>query len=180
MKIPLTDKFLWDLYNFLEKAGKIAAGPSGIFTIKTWKKICYPHYFEFWQEYKRKKQRKHFAQFINYLKKSGYIKIKNLEGKKGILLTPKGKNKALKTRFKLLEKKKREDRKWIMVIFDIPERKRDLRDLLRENLQILGYKKFQQSVWVCPYDVLKETESTISQNSLDSYVRIFLIEEVEV
>lgn len=82
MRLPITDKFLWDLYNFFEKTGKVAAGPSGIFLIKSWKEICYPHYFEFWQEYKKRMDKNQFAQFINYLKNRGYIKIKNLEGKK--------------------------------------------------------------------------------------------------
>jgi len=67
-----------------------------------------------------------------------------------------------------------------MVIFDIPERKRDLRDIFRENLQLLGYRMLQQSVWVCPFDVLKETEGVIRQYELDDYIRLFLIEELEI
>lgn len=66
-----------------------------------------------------------------------------------------------------------------MVVFDIPEDLHNLRDLLRENLQGLGYQKLQQSVWTCPYDVSKETEEIIREYALDRYIKLFLIEEVE-
>jgi len=39
---------------------------------------------------------------------------------------------------------------------------------------------FQQSVWICPYDVYKETEEIVRKFSLDPYVRFFLIEEIEI
>jgi len=78
------------------------------------------------------------------------------------------------------EKKRRPDGKWIMLIFDVPERKRYLRDLLRSAIYFLGYKMFQRSVWVCPYDVLKKTEALLRKYSLDQYVKIFLIEEIEI
>ena len=180
MRIPITDKFLWDLYNFFEKAGKVASGPGGIFLLKSWQEACNPLLFEFWRDYHEKQEKKQFAQFINYLKSRGYIKIKNLEGKTGILLTKKGEEKALKSRFKFAEKKKRKDGKWIMVIFDIPEKKKSTRNSFRKTLQWLGYQKLQKSIWICPYDVLRETEKIIKFYQIEPYVKIFLISEVEI
>ena len=75
-------------------------------------------------------------------------------------------------------KKKRSDKKWQMMIFDIPEKKRFLRNILRENLTLLGYEMLQQSVWVSPFDVFKETEDLVSRYELDHYIRLFLIEEI--
>jgi hypothetical protein len=178
MRLPLTDKFLWDLYNLLEKV-EFAKVPR-VFTVRSMRELTSSHMSDFWQEYEKKKQRRTFSQFINYLKKRGLIKIKNLEGKKGILLTSKGKERALKVKFKCIKKEKREDGKWIMVIFDIPEKKRKIRDLFRKNLQALGYQKLQKSIWVCPYEVFKETEELVRDYSIDHYVRIFLIEEIEI
>lgn len=102
----------------------------------------------------------------------------NLEGKEGIILTREGINKVIKAKFKLFQKRKRKDGKWIMVIFDIPEKKRFSRDFLRKTLYLLGYKMLQQSVWVSPYDVYKETQNFIQRGSLDSYVKMFLIKEI--
>lgn len=176
MKLSLTDKFLWSLYNFIEEMDRCY----DLFARRTIKDVCFPDFFRLKREYERQKARKQFNQFIEYLKKKGYIKIKNLEQKQGIILTPKGAEKVLKIKFKMKTKKIRADGKWQMVVFDIPERKRHLRDIFRSYLRILGYKMFQQSIWICPFDVLKETEGIIRKYSLDPYVRLFLIEEIEI
>ena len=174
MKIPFTDQFLLDIYDFIEEIDK-AFDPFGIRTIK--EAYC-PGLYKLRRRYERRKARKQFSNFVSYLKRKGYIKIKNLEAKQGVMLTKKGMEKVLKVKLRTRPRKKRRDKKWQMIIFDIPEKKRFLRDLLRENLRILDYKILQQSVWVCPYDVLKETEKIIRRYSLDNYVKLFLIEEI--
>ena len=47
---------------------------------------------------------------------------------------------------------KRWDKKWRVLIFDIPEKKRLLRDKVRLTLSSIGFKRLQDSVWVYPYD----------------------------
>jgi len=44
------------------------------------------------------------------------------------------------------------DQKWRIVIFDIWERRRGVRDKLRRTLEKAGFRRIQDSVWVCPYD----------------------------
>ena len=39
-----------------------------------------------------------------------------------------------------------------MLIFDIPERQRELRDKVRNTLKTIGFKQLQQSVWIYPFD----------------------------
>ena len=65
-----------------------------------------------------------------------------------------------------------------MVIFDIPQTHKKARNLLRSVLKNLGYKMFQQSVWVTPYDVSEKTETLLQHYSLDKYVKIFLTEDL--
>ena len=48
-------------------------------------------------------------------------------------------------------KQMRWDRKWRIVIFDIWERRRNVRDHLRSILGTMGFVKIQNSVWVNPY-----------------------------
>ena len=43
------------------------------------------------------------------------------------------------------------DKKWRMIIFDIPEKKKVARESLRNKLKDLGFAKFQDSVWVTPF-----------------------------
>ncbi|MEI8339257.1 MAG: CRISPR-associated endonuclease Cas2 [bacterium] len=44
------------------------------------------------------------------------------------------------------------DKKWRVLIFDIKESKKSLRDKVRNTLISIGFVKLQNSVWVFPYD----------------------------
>jgi len=175
MKISVTDKFLWDFYNFFEKANSAA---SFMFRAPTMRNWLPGEENPIFNKYRRKKGRREFNNLIYYLKRKGYVKAKNLEGKQGIMLTKLGTDKAFMASFKLGEGKKRKDGKWLMLIFDMPKSYRKGRDLLRSILLNLGYKLFQQSVWITPYDVSEKTEKLLQMHSLDQYVRIFIIEKL--
>ena len=47
---------------------------------------------------------------------------------------------------------KRWDHRWRVVIFDVWERRRPVRDQLRRLLMKIGFVKVQNSVWAYPYD----------------------------
>ena len=51
-----------------------------------------------------------------------------------------------------LRKPKRWDRKWRVLIFDIPERRKGLRPKIRYTLKAIGFVRLQDSVWAYPYD----------------------------
>ena len=160
MRLPITDTFLWDLYNSIEKTSKaydLVAPPRSLY------QYVYRDTLRLKKEYERRKARRSFGQFILSLQERGYIKTKALEGTKGIILTPKGAERVLQVKRKLATKKKRRDGKWIMIIFDIPEKRRQARDLLRDALLDMGYQRLQHSVWVCPYDTYAETEEVIRE-----------------
>lgn len=50
-----------------------------------------------------------------------------------------------------IDKPKKWDNKWRMLIFDIEERKRPLRDKIRRTLSGIGFFRLQDSVWIYPY-----------------------------
>lgn len=182
IKLPITDRFLWMVYEVFEKTGETLEPPE-VFRLRSWQNIV-PLGAELWKALERKRRKRQFEQFINYLKSQGYIEIANLKEKKGILLTPRGHKKALKVKYLLKpekgELKRRKDKKWVMIIFDIPEKKRKYRDELRGFLYSLGFKSLQKSVWVSPYNILKELREIIKILKLESFVKIFLIEEPEL
>ncbi len=71
-----------------------------------------------------------------------------------LTLTPlgvKALNKFERNNFKVI-KPKRWDKKWRILIFDIQERKKGIRDQIRVTLNYIGFVKLQNSVWVYPYD----------------------------
>ncbi len=51
-----------------------------------------------------------------------------------------------------LPKQKKWDRKWRVIIFDIPEKKKKVRDQVRKFFISAGLLRLQDSVWVYPYD----------------------------
>lgn len=85
----------------------------------------------------------------------GYMTWVERDGKKFLRLTPAGQKMmqlekekaALKAR-----KKKRWDRRWRMVVFDVPERRRKVRGRLCAIMREVGFVRLQDSVWVYPYD----------------------------
>jgi len=179
MKLPLTDEFLLKIYNYLEKAMELDNAPH------SFQEAAVTDFIWMRKNYDKARRKKQFSHFLSYLKKKGYIKIKQLEAGKAVFLTQKGKEKALKTKLKFLEKdfqssklKKRKDGKLLMVIFDIPEDKRDWRNVLRDGLMSLGYTFFQKSVWISPFDVYQKTQQLILECGLDKYCHIFLIEKI--
>ena len=44
------------------------------------------------------------------------------------------------------------DKKWRVLIFDIPEHRRTLRNKIRNTLIGIGFLRVQYSVWIFPYD----------------------------
>lgn len=91
---------------------------------------------------------------INRLKNKGFIEFRKKNGKTFIYLTEKGRQNLLKYQLQELtiKKPKKWDKKWRILIFDIKEYKRQLRDSLRKELVNLGFLRLQDSVWVYPYE----------------------------
>ena len=93
-------------------------------------------------------------QCLERLKKRGLIRV--ARGRHGwrAELTEKGKKEWLKYQLqgKLLPVKKRWDKKWRLLIFDIEEQKKSIRDAVRNSIRFFGFYRLQDSVWVTPYD----------------------------
>lgn len=64
------------------------------------------------------------------------------------------------------------DGKWRIVIFDIPESHRRVRNLFRRNLKFWEFKIFQKSVWVTKLDVKNELKKLISDLGIEKWVAI--------
>ena len=89
------------------------------------------------------------------LAQKGYVVFVSENGKRYARVTPFGKRilavEQQKAAHALL-KRKRWDKRWRVVIFDIPEIRRKTRDQLRETMREAGFYHLQDSVWLYPYD----------------------------
>ncbi len=109
----------------------------------------------FYGDRKRKYNVKYYVKTsISKLKDQGFIKFEKKGERTFARLTEKGRQKLLKYQLGelILEKPKKWDGKWRVIIFDIQEYKKKIRNELRNELINLGFVKLQNSVWVYPYD----------------------------
>ena len=102
------------------------------------------------------------------------------DGSIEIVLTEKGKLKALEGKIDELEVKipKTWDKLWRVVIFDIPEKKKKARDALRRKLKELGFLEFQKSVFIFPYECKDEIEFVVEVFGIRRYVRYLIDKEI--
>ena len=133
---------------------------------------------EEWQRIKKQTLKK----AIKSLYRSRLVSEKdNLDGSTTIVLTDRGKEKALTFNIEsmTITRPKRWDGKWRMVVFDIPERRRNARDVFRSVLKQLGFYEFQKSVFVHPYECKNEIDYVIEFFKIRSYVRTVTAMELD-
>ena len=96
----------------------------------------------------------HINSVITKLNTQGLIKFQKKNGLTLVRLTKKGAQMLLKYQVQeiSIKKPKKWDKKWRLIIFDIKEYKRNIRDNLRKELINLGFLRLQNSVWIYPYD----------------------------
>ncbi len=107
------------------------------------------------RELKTDRPKRRSAQNSIYVTRKRLLARGLIEYQNGLLrLTERGRDELqlIETRNYQIEKPKRWDKKWRMLIFDIREERKGLRDKVRQTLVSIGFKRLQDSVWVYPYD----------------------------
>ena len=133
-KRDLKDKISSNIVDLLYESKKM-------FTTRSLKAYLYYEYYQKKEEQRKIKNR--INQTIWRLKKAGLMK----EGKqKKILLSKKGYLKYLFNKSKKINKKDKKD--FYLIVFDISEEKRNIRNLLRKVLYNFGAEKLQKSVFI--------------------------------
>lgn len=65
------------------------------------------------------------------------------------------------------------DHQWRLLVYSIPERKREIRTELRKQLAWLGYGPLSSGSWICPHDVGEDLGGLIDRLGIESYVEAF-------
>lgn len=109
------------------------------------------------------------AKTLKRLRENGLVEL--IDDKELILrLTDKGREKAVMAN--LLVEQKTWDRKYRIVIFDIPEKRRAVRDLLRIKLKGWGFVPWQRSVWVSKKNCTKPFRDFIRNVGIKEWVML--------
>lgn len=108
----------------------------------------------------RKYPKRKIANIFYRLKNQGLIEIQRKGKQFYINLTKEGRKKV--GRFQIdalkIKKPKKWDKKWRLVIFDIAQLKKFLREVFRGKLKELGFYQLQKSVWIHAFDCEAEIE----------------------
>lgn len=140
-----------DILTWLAIAGTIYIAASSPYFVRSFLKK-----YKKWKRYSKKK----ISDTFYNLKRQGLIEVKWKGPQIYISLTREGKKKA--GRFQIdalrINKPRKWDRKWRLVIFDISQLKKSHREAFRGKLKELGFYQLQKSVWVQAFDCQAEIE----------------------
>ena len=124
-------------------------------------------YYDGWQKPLKKSA---LSKAISRLKNKGYITWQETDDKKIIFkLTQEGKIALLLSQAQISDW----DYRWRVVVFDIPEQKRKIRDLLRRNSKKWGFMPLQRSVWISKKDVTNHLINYVKDLKIEKWVYIF-------
>ena len=151
-----TEELLVSLGEFCEDLYRAASSRS----------LNYEYYYTKKDKYKKAADKKKFYSRLYKLRKDGYITDKKI--------TPKGLIKIIRAKNKSKKISNSWDGKWRIVVFDIPENKRNLRNYFRKILNDLNFIKLQNSVWVSPFDNFVDLKMVIENLGIKSNI-IFIL-----
>ena len=118
-----------------------------------------PNIIRKYEEWKKYPSRKISDTFYR-LRRRGLIDIQTVNHQIYISLTKDGRKRAgiFQIDKLRLTRPKRWDKKWRLLMFDIPQKRKISREALRGKLKELGFHQLQKSVWVYPFECRAEME----------------------
>lgn len=112
---------------------------------------------------------------VHRLTKKGWVETYKNEGKILIKLTNKGKN-------QLAIEKALKEKKWDgyfrVVIFDVPEKYRKVRNVFRHRLKEWGFVALQKSVWVNKQDLAEPLREFIKDLGIEDWVLVLVSKDM--
>ena len=117
---------------------------------------------------------------IKYLEEKHQIILKEKAGERYVHLTSIGKTKL--NEFAVWDitvyKPSQWDKKWRLVMFDLPAQAQAQRHQFRSKLEDLGFEVYQRSVFIYPYECHEEVMAVARWFGLDQYIRYIVATEI--
>lgn len=127
-------------------------------------------------------KRKPLGSAFDYLKRKGLIEMRRRDRDIYLSLTKEGKKRAGKYQIDELkiERPKKWDKKWRVVIFDIPQKEKLKRNIFRGKIREFGFYPLQKSVWIYPFECREEIELIREFFGLNkNQIQVLLVEKIE-
>jgi len=130
-------------------------------------------YKDIFEEYQIRKNS--FDVAVHRTIKAGWVEKIKKNGEIYLRLTTKGYTKLIG-----LERltKQEWDGFWRIVVFDIPEKSKRIRNSLRRNLTALGFVPWQKSVWVSPLSHERLVSGFLKENNLEEFAVVLKTNDI--
>ena len=111
------------------------------------------------------------------LKKRKHIKIEVRGNKVIIKLTERGYKRMLEYEYENIKvsQPQRWDKKWRLLMFDIPHEAKLIRDSFRRKLKNIGFVAFQKSIWIYPYPCENEIDFVTEYLKIGKYLTLLTV-----
>jgi DNA-binding transcriptional regulator PaaX len=128
--------------------------------------------------YMKKMDKKNAGRTLSYLKYKKLVEVKEKNGQYEYRLTSRGYDRYKKIMLDELNVKtpKKWDKKWRLVMFDIPAAQNKQRKALIEKLRMMDFYLLQHSAWLHPFDCEKEIGVLLQHLKLEKYVSLLVVE----
>lgn len=112
---------------------------------------------------------------VSRMVKQGWIQSEKQGNKSFYFLTDRGVNRIEEAANRIYKMNPHEwDGKWRILMYTIPEEKRQIRDELRQELLWSGFGSFSNSCWISPNNLEKEVKLLIEKYDISEYVDFFV------
>lgn len=128
----------------------------------------------------RRFHRKTLLYAIQILHRRGFVKIdEGLDGITAIAITDAGKRAGRETgNSGNINKPPEWDKKWRLILFDVPEKKKKFREAFRYQLRRMNFVEFQRSAFLYPYPCAREIEVLAERLRLAEHVAMITAESI--
>lgn len=158
-QVPVTDLILFGLEKFVE-GGELVIGTSN--DLRDWMN-------EVWGVSHKNVNKNALSQALKRLRERKLLEREEKKTGEIILkLTDAGKDFV----YLLKEDDQKWDGKWRIVIFDIPESKRLVRDVLRRRLKSWKFERWQKSVWASKKNFTQKLRQLVKELEIEDWVVI--------
>lgn len=112
---------------------------------------------------------------VHRLKEKGWVETSRNEGKILVKLSLKGKRQL---EMEKMLSNNDWDGKWRVVVFDIPEKYRKVRDVFRRRLKEWGFKHMQKSVWMSKKDISEPLREFVKELGIEKWVSVLVCTDI--
>ena len=125
-------------------------------------------------------QERDLGRIIKRLEKQEMISLREKGQQVEIVITEKGERRLLEYDFEELEfRSLKRDGKWRLIMFDIPNEKKNARDSFRRKLEQLGCVRLQESIYVSAFPCKDEVDFLCHFLEISDFVSIVVLEKIE-